>query len=98
MRHITAVITHRDGPAPYEALILDLPLPVITGRTFAEVQDNLLTALQHHVDLACEAESTPAGDHPVQRPDERQIAQRVARVRKGSGTVLQIPEYLIARN
>lgn len=99
MRHFTALITQSGGggQGPFEAVTLDLPLPVVTGRSLAEVENNLLTALQHHIDLTCETEAAPSGESRP-RPDRQALASRVARVREGRGLILEIPEYLLTRN
>ncbi|MDI6871643.1 MAG: hypothetical protein QME79_09860 [Bacillota bacterium] len=97
MRNFTVLITPGSDQRSYEAVTVDLPLPVITGRSLAEVQDNLLTAIQRHIDWACEAEAIPdtAGKG---RPDQAAIALRADRVQRGQGLRLEIPEYLFTRN
>lgn len=93
MRHFTAIITQTDGPAPFEAVTVDLPLPVITGRSLSEVQDNLLTAIQRHIDQTCEARLP--GDAP--QLNEALQVEREQRLKK-SGLVIEIPEYLLTRS
>ncbi|MGE5553142.1 MAG: type II toxin-antitoxin system HicB family antitoxin [Betaproteobacteria bacterium] len=97
MRNFTVLITPRSDRQTFEALVVDLPLPIVTGRTLAEAQHNVLTAIQRHVDLACEAGAVPAPAGPG-RPDEAGIARRIARVRLGQGVKLEIPESLLARD
>lgn len=102
MRHFTALITRTSNPASFEAFCMDLPLPVITGRSLAEVQDNLLTAMQRHIDLTCElASAAEAPLHTGSRvsAQQRTLATSVENARRsGQALLLEIPEYLLTRN
>ncbi len=97
MRNFTVLITPGNDHRYYEAVAVDLPLPVITGRSLEEVRDNLLTAIQRHIDWACEAGKAPEAPG-ADRLDEVAIARRAARVRQGQGLKLEIPECLVTRN
>lgn len=99
MQHLTAIITHEQPSGHYEALALDLPLPVITGRSLSEVRDNLLTALQRHIDAACEEEAgAAASPSRTSRPSAATIALKTAIARRGDGLILEIPVELLTRN
>lgn len=94
MGGITVLITQPDGQGPFEAVAVGLPLPVVTGRTLAEVKDTVLTALLHHIDQAREAgRPEPAEGRTIDATD---LARRKAWVKAGRGTVLEIPEYLLS--
>jgi predicted RNase H-like HicB family nuclease len=99
VQHLTAIITHERPSGPYEAVAVDLPLPVVTGRSLAEVQDNLLTAIQRHIDEACE-EDTVRPDAPGRPgcPDAATIAVKASDAREGRGLILEIPMELVTRS
>ncbi|HHW15267.1 MAG TPA: hypothetical protein GXX28_10095 [Firmicutes bacterium] len=94
MAGITVLITQAAGKQSFEAVAVGLSLPVVTGRTVAEVKDNLLTALQRHIAWTCEVGTPERADGRV--ADAGEIARRCAWVQQGRGTVIEIPEYLLS--
>ncbi|MGE5509167.1 MAG: hypothetical protein ACM3RP_11875 [Chitinophagales bacterium] len=102
MRHFTAMLTRAADQKAYQAVSLDLPLPAVTGRSLTEVQDNLLTAMQRHIDLTCELACEARGDHHPTASSSGVLSggkpPAADPAKGGCLLLLEIPEYLLTRN